>query len=213
MNHHVTILAKNPFTTQVKTRLAKDIGADAARGVYARLLYQTLNRLTSSRSKINLTLCLPSQNDRRFFEEAYPELEITQQASGDLGMKIHDALQSAFKTGAQTAIVIGSDLPAMGWNLLDQAFNQIQENAVLLGPSLDGGYYLIGMQAPGINIFKDVPWSSARVLMMTIEKIRAAGFQPILLPEHQDIDFASDLVEWQADLNQKRNHWNQREKR
>lgn len=206
MKQNVTILAKNPFTTRVKTRLAKDIGEDAARGVYARLLYQTLNRLAPSRSSVSLTLSLASHKDRTFFEEAFPELEITQQASGNLGMKIDYALQSAFQKGAQTAIVIGSDLPAMGWDLLDQAFEQTREKAVVLGPSRDGGYYLIGMQAPGVNVFKGVPWSSDRVLVITLDKIREAGFQPILLPEHQDIDFASDLVEWQADLNQHRNH-------
>ena len=200
MKRNVTILAKNPFTTRVKTRLGKDIGTDAARGVYARLLYQTLNQLVPSRSSVSLTLSLISYEDRTFFEEAFPELKITQQTSGDLGMKMDHALQSAFKTGAQTAIVIGSDLPAMGWDLVDQAFEQIREKTVVLGPSRDGGYYLIGMQTPGINVFKDIPWSTESVLVTTLEIIREAGYQPILLPEHQDIDLSSDLQQWQAEL-------------
>ncbi len=204
MKQNVTILAKNPFTTRVKTRLASDIGAAAARGVYARLLYQTLNRLAPTPSNASLTLSLPSPQDRQFFEAAYPELEITQQALGDLGNKMHHALESAFQKGAHAAIVIGSDLPAMDWDLLDQAFEQIQEKVVVLGPSQDGGYYLVGMQAPGVNVFTGIPWSSDRVLPMTLAKIRGAGYQPAFLPEHQDIDFSSDLQAWQIELKRTR---------
>jgi len=201
MKQNVTILAKNPFTTRVKTRLGKDIGADAARGVYARLLYQTLiNLVTSFQSKTRLTLSLISYQDQAFFATAFPELEITLQASGDLGDRMYHALAIAFQKGAQKAIVIGSDLPSMNWELLEQAFERLEEKTVVIGPSLDGGYYLIGMQAPGIDVFKDISWSSDRVLNQTLERIQEIGWQSSLLPEQEDIDLRSDLERWQASL-------------
>ena len=200
----MTVLAKNPFTTRVKTRLAGEIGEDAARGTYARLLYHTLNTLVSGPPHATgITLSLASPEDRFFFERAFPELAVNHQAPGDLGAKIQHALKEAFQHGAQKAVVIGSDLPFMDWDLLNQAFAEIRSETVVLGPASDGGYYLVGMQAPGVNVFKDIPWSSSGVLQMTLLRVRAEGYQPRLLPEFQDIDHLSDLEAWQAGLMQR----------
>ena len=202
MRKNVTVLAKNPFDADVKTRLAQDLGVEQAKGVYARLLYQTLFSLLDKPEKeTSLTLSLLSSRDREYFTEAFPEFEITHQASwGDLGEKIHHALQQAFQNGAQKAIVIGSDLPCIQWKCLNQAFEGINERNIALGPCVDGGYYLIGMQSPGVNVFQNIPWSTENVLGLTLEKVQAAGYQHYLLPECQDIDFQSDLRTWQASL-------------
>jgi uncharacterized protein len=201
MNKNVTILAKNPFTDRVKTRLAKDIGRDAACGIYARLLYQTLFQLlTPFKPSTRLTLSLVSDRDRPFFAEAFPELEITIQSPGSIGEKMNHALKTAFDNGAQKAIVIGSDLPDMDWELLDLAFKKITRKSIVLGPARDGGYYLIGMQSPGIDVFQDIPWSTNHVLTNTLERIADHGYQPEFLPEFQDIDHEPNLREWQASL-------------
>jgi len=205
MKQNVTILAKNPFTTRVKTRLAEEIGENAACGIYTRMLYQTLNLLVSEpMADTSLTLSLFSPEDRDYFQAAYPELAINQQAGKDLGARIQHALQQAFHKGAHKALVIGSDLPFMHWDLLHQAFSLLRDKAIVLGPALDGGYYLIGMQAPGVDVFQEIPWSTADVLKVTLQKARAAGFQPLLLPEHRDIDHKSDLEAWQAGLMDRR---------
>lgn len=201
MQQNVTIMAKNPFTTRVKTRLAEEIGEDAARGTYARLLYQTLNTLTSEpEAGTSLTLSLFSPGDGDFFRIPFPELTISQQVGDHLGERLQHALHQAFHHGARKALVIGSDLPGMQWDVLRQAFDLLQDCRVVLGPTRDGGYYLIGMQAPGVDVFQDIPWSTAGVLKATMQKAREAGCQPILLPEKQDIDHRSDLDAWQAGL-------------
>jgi len=201
MKQNVTILAKNPFTTRVKTRLAEEIGENAARGIYTRMLYQTLNLLVSQpMADTSLTLSLYSPEDQDFFQAAYPELAISQQVGKDLGARIQHALQQAFNNGAHKALVIGSDLPFMNWDLLHQAFFLLRDKTIVLGPALDGGYYLIGMQPPGVDVFQDIPWSSADVLKVTLQKARVSGLQPLLLPEHRDIDLKSDLEVWQTGL-------------
>jgi hypothetical protein len=193
------VVARNPFNSQVKTRLAETLGTEVARGVYTRLVYETLLRMIHHRTdSVRITLSLANGTGLDLFHEAFPELTVTHQCEGNIGLRMMDAMDKAFEQGAEKAVLIGSDIPGITWDIVEQAFAVIDEETVALGPAKDGGYYLVGMQKPGVDVFRDIPWSTANVLACTISNITQQGRLPGFVPMLQDIDYIEDLRRWQA---------------
>lgn len=197
--NEVIIMAKFPFGEDVKTRLAKAIGTRSAQGVYARLLYEILINLSNHRSQnTTLNLYLASESGKSYFNAAFPEMKIQTQSRGDIGERMHKAFQNVFSIGAEKVVLIGTDIPGLKWSILEKAFESLEQNKIVLGPTKDSGYYLVGMQSPGIDIFQNVMWSTKFVLKNTFRNIEELGFQVDLLPERHDIDTIEDLEQWQA---------------
>lgn len=96
-------------------------------------------------------------------------------------------------------IVVGTDCPSLTAETVEQAFDALERAEVVIGPALDGGYYLIGMSSLQSSLFIDVPWSSADTRAITLERARAAGLRVSLLPVLRDIDTANDWRAWRAD--------------
>ncbi len=198
MKKHLIIFARSPFGPSVKTRLAEGLGVRAARGVYARLLYQTLFRLLEQQPEdIHITLSLASRRGVAFFKDAFPEMNVVHQADGNLGDRINAALQNAFEGGARQAALIGSDLPEMDWPLIQSAFAQSDSKTLTLGPSADGGFYLICTSIFKPEILNGIPWSTEGVLPKLLENLQAQGLGHYLLPVYRDIDYRADWREWQ----------------
>jgi hypothetical protein len=206
MREHLILFARSPFSPGVKTRLARGLGGSAARGIYARLLYQTLFRLLEGRQPdVKITLSLADGKGLPFFKEAFPELRVAHQCAGSLGVRMHAALKEAFDDGAEKSVLIGSDLPEMHYPLIRKAFDQIDPTTIVLGPAEDGGFYLIGLPAfPGSEIFDGIPWSTPNVLSRLVENIQQSGYQSSLLATQRDIDHAADWHAWQARMQQHR---------
>lgn len=203
MDKHLILVAKNPFGTDVKSRLAKDIGKDAAKGVYARLLYETIfTLLANPPGDIQITISMASSQGKAFFNEAFPELNVTHQCQGNIGTRIWDAMQKSFSSGAKQTVLIATDQSGIPWEIIHQAFQYINKETIALGPSTDGGFYLIGMAAPGADIFQSIPWSTNQVLTRTLQNIQKLGLRSKLLEEMQDIDRAEDWEAWKKDHTQ-----------
>ncbi len=201
MKKQVIIFARSPFSGQVKTRLAKTMGTQAARGIYARLLYETIfNLLSDSHPEVQVTLSLASQKGLRFFRDAFPELAVTVQSPGNLGRRMQTALNQAFEQGATKSVLIGSDLPGMKWDIIENAFEITNANTITLGPSTDGGFYLIGMSQIKRNLLANIQWSTPAVLTQLQNNLKQAGLQTILLPTRRDIDQEEDWREWQSKI-------------
>jgi rSAM/selenodomain-associated transferase 1 len=120
------------------------------------------------------------------------------QGVGDIGTRMAAALQSAFAAGARRAVLVGSDIPGLDSGIINQAFVALAEHALVLGPSRDGGYYLIGLQNGQAELLvplllDDMAWSSETVLAVTLERCAAHGFQASLLPLLHDVDRPEDL--------------------
>jgi len=206
MKNCIIIMAKDPFKSKVKTRLAKSIGEAAARGVYARLLYDTLNKILSPLSNgFRIILSLSTKSSEKYFTEAYSEFYIEIQCPGDIGVRMQHAFRSAFDKGAEKAVLIGTDVPGIDWSIINQAFEKVIDRSIVIGPTGDGGYYLVGMTSPGVNIFNNVSWSSPEVLRQTIKNIEAQGYKSVLLSELMDIDSEQELRQWQTRLTQQEN--------
>jgi glycosyltransferase A (GT-A) superfamily protein (DUF2064 family) len=100
-----------------------------------------------------------------------------------------------WRCGHRNVVLVGSDLPALPLSYLETAFGLLvtSTHQVVLGPSRDGGYYLVGMNQPTPEIFQDMTWSHDQVLAQTTDKLGKLGIQPALLPKWFDIDSFEDL--------------------
>ncbi|GAC1380996.1 MAG: hypothetical protein NVSMB30_28790 [Hymenobacter sp.] len=125
-------------------------------------------------------------------------LPVRCQAPGDLGERMAAAFAAAFEAGARRVAIIGTDCPGLRAAHLTQAFAQLADHDVVLGPATDGGYYLLGLRQPCPELFQNKAWSTASVLPDTVAEAERLGYRVALLPELRDVDTAVDLVAWRA---------------
>jgi hypothetical protein len=196
---HLIIYAKRPLPGYAKTRLGAELGDEAAAGFYARLLYGYLfDLLNANLGDIQVTLSVAAPADVPFFAEAFPELTVRAQVAGDLGTRMATSLERAFAQGAELAVLTGSDIPGLNAALINDAFQALARAPAVIGPAADGGYYLIGMRAPGADLFHDISWSTDQVLAQTEALARAQGLPLAKLPTLMDIDTVEAYRAWQA---------------
>ena len=117
------------------------------------------------------------------------------QSDGDLGVRMQQVFTELWRREHRNIVLIGSDLPALPWSILEQAFEHLAgaESRVVFGPSQDGGYYLLGMNRPTPEIFAGMTWSHQRVLAETTMRLDANNLSYSLLPTWFDIDVAEDF--------------------
>lgn len=189
------VFVKQPVSGAVKTRLAAALGDEAAAKFYEAFLTDVVDRFRATADR--RTLCFAPDDDaaRAYFDSlAGDEYEIEPQSQGDLGARLAACFERAFERGAERVVVIGSDSPTLPAALVDEAFNQLDgRRDAVVGPALDGGYYLIGLAKQPRPIFEGIDWSGPQVLEQTIERIREAGATFALLPPWYDVDEVDDL--------------------
>lgn len=127
--------------------------------------------------------------------EKLGEVSYIPQKGGDLGERMYNAVQQTLLDYA-AVIVIGSDLPDLGSDVLQQVITELEHSDLVLGPCRDGGYYLLGTKGGHLEVFRDISWSSPLVLEQTLGKSKQAGLSYRLLETRQDIDTWSDLVDY-----------------
>jgi hypothetical protein len=115
------------------------------------------------------------------------------QAEGDLGERMRGAFDAAFAAGFRRVVIIGSDLPDLSAELLGRAFALLDGHQAVLGPARDGGYYLLGLRRPTLEVFRGIAWSTGEVLAATVARLWEMGIEPALLETLSDLDEAADL--------------------
>ena len=116
------------------------------------------------------------------------------QPDGSLGDRLIHAFSRAFANGMERAVIIGSDSPGLPLNYLEDAFDRLNSADVVLGPSQDGGYYLIGLsKSLHPEIFQNISWSTSLAFAQTLNAAKQIGLSAELLPEYFDIDTFHDL--------------------
>ena len=195
-NHaQLIIFGRYPVVGRTKTRLIPALGPAGAAALQKRLTEQTV--ATACRyglqNGVRLVLCHEG-GDRHQFERwlGKGKLDYTKQAAGDIGRRMFAAIQQAFDQGARRIVLIGTDIPGITGKLLDQAFASLGDHDLVLGPSTDGGYWLVGMKKP-VDIFGGIAWSQADVLEKTLKIARKKRLKTDLLDPLTDLDTPADL--------------------
>lgn len=182
------IFARNPEPGKCKTRLAEDIGDEAALEIYRFLLRHTAS--VTSELPVDKRVCYADaiwENDiwdPRIYQKRL-------QRGNDLGQRMHLSFQEGFADGYRKVIIIGTDLYDLDQADLEEAFKYLDNADYVLGPARDGGYYLLGMKRPDELIFRNKSWGSDRVLSQTLEDL--GDEKVVLLPEKNDIDVLEDI--------------------
>ncbi len=215
------VFLKEPIPGKVKTRLAQDVGdEDASR--YYKALVEVLLRQLQGLQDCRIRFCYApddAEDAIRFWllpemratsssteglylaphshtvEKPIQEVDFRPQGSGHLGDRLDRALTSAFEEDYNEVAVIGTDCPDCGARWINAAFSRLNSDKghdLVIGPSTDGGYYLMILKSPAPTLFQNIPWSENDVFEKTAEAAKSAGLNLESLPELSDVDHLSD---------------------
>ena len=195
----VIVFAKNPIPNQVKTRLLPTLSPEQAAALYTAFLTDWCETLAEL-PDVDLVIAYTPP-------EAQPDLQALigenaiyiPQMGTDLGDRLTSAKQWAMEQGYTKILVVGSDSPTLPISYISQALGLLDSRDIVIGPSTDGGYYLIGFSAEALaitvpHVFEEIAWSTAEVFQQTVACIHAAKATLGLLPPWYDIDTAEDLA-------------------
>jgi hypothetical protein len=190
----ILYFVKYPQKGEVKQRLAADIDEDIVVELYRNFVLDTLSTL--KKLDVQLRICFsPLNAQKKFREWLGSSYRYVPQEGNDLGERMKNSFSHAFVEGFRRVILIGSDSPDLPGDFLRNAIVELQTHDIVLGPSSDGGYYLIGFRDHTFlpSVFDGISWSSSTVFQETKEKIKNAGRSLSLLPAWSDVDTISDL--------------------
>jgi rSAM/selenodomain-associated transferase 1 len=190
----ILFLTKWPEPGRVKTRLGQQIGQARAAQLYSHFVRDLADTLITLPCD---TLCFydPSVKAERFEQWLGPQHTYVAQQGRDLGQRMAGAFSWAFNHHYDRAVVIGTDSPDLPANLLQQALDALDCHDMTIGPSQDGGYYLIGFSKSGFrqNVFDGIAWSTCQVYQQTCDQINQTDCRVHTLPHWYDIDTEEDL--------------------
>ena len=184
----IIVFVRTPELGKVKTRLAKSIGDVSALTIYKLLLKHTATVLHDlSFDKVVYYSEKVEEND--FWEARL--FEKKRQKGADLGKRMQHAFETAFEQGYQKVLIIGSDLFDLKSIHITNAFDALENHDLTIGPSLDGGYYLLGMKELYPAVFKNKKWGTDSILGNTLKDLQQQNVK--LLEALNDIDTFEDL--------------------
>ena len=197
----VTIMAKAPRAGVGKTRLCPPLSPDEAAGLYRCFLLDTIDRIRALEGA-SVAIAHAAATDRAFFEDACPELVLVAQHGPDLGTRLANVFDQLFGRGFRAVLAMGADTPTLPGEFLRRALDALADPRLdlALGPTEDGGYYLIGLRAPRPELFEGIPWSTSRVFDETMRRARAVTLNVAVLPRWYDVDTIDDLRRLRASL-------------
>ncbi len=201
-NFQIIVFAKNPKAGYVKTRLNPPLDKNQSASLAESFLMDTIN-LVSKIIKVNKKLLYYyPQNSTPYFKSVIKgnwTLEL--QKGKNLGERITNAIIRSMKREECPVIVIGTDSPALPAAYISEALKALDSVDVVVGPCLDGGFYLVGVRQYHRGLFRNIRWSSEYVLLDTIQNINKKKLTVRLLPMWFDVDDINGLLKLQNILN------------
>ncbi|GAB4340232.1 MAG: TIGR04282 family arsenosugar biosynthesis glycosyltransferase [Flammeovirgaceae bacterium] len=184
------IFVKNPILGKVKTRLAVDIGQEKALEVYKYLLNYT--KSVALNLPFEKQVCYDAFVEENDIWDNDKFLK-TKQLGNNLGERMSNAFQNAFNEGCQKVVIIGSDCLEITSEIIINAFEVLNQKEAVLGGTMDGGYYLLGLSKMEKSVFEHKKWSSESVFRDTLNDFLQKNMSYYLLPTLNDIDNLNDL--------------------
>jgi len=201
MSHLNTLLvvAKQPTPGQTKTRLCPPLTHDQAASLYECFLRDTLDTMRNVHD-VQCVIGFHPVEANDYFKRLAPDMKLACQYGDSLGERLDHLLTEALSSGSQRVVVMDSDSPNLPADYISQAFEQLMNADVVIGPTRDGGYYLIGMKQPQPHLLRQVEMSTPNVLADTLALAQATGLNVSLLPAWYDIDTVADLHQFEDEL-------------
>lgn len=191
----VLVFLKAPEKGKVKTRLVGYLDEDQVLRLYQCFAIDVIE--TVKKGTYRFRICYsPLEAETKITEWLGRQYDLMPQIGTDLGKRMDHAFCEAFLSGADQAVLIGTDLPDLTGKLIDQAFKSLDGHDVVIGPAIDGGYYLVGFKADAYlpQIFQNIPWGTSDVFGQTIGILKRRHLRVYVLPPWRDIDEIEDLA-------------------
>ena len=203
----LVLMTRWPVVNKCKSRLAKDIGPDKAALIQRELFLHTISVAGALQEKklVELHIAISGitvKSALRFLDKKIFK-NINNQGEGNLGLRVRrQFIRVQLNNQRRSTIVIGTDLPTLCERDIIEAIEELRTNQLVLGPSTDGGYWLLGLSGGllkpvAIWPFVDIQWGSSKVLGQTLRIAEKEGIKYSLLSENNDIDLLEDLRPWQ----------------
>lgn len=183
---------KNSELGHVKTRLAKTVGDENALRIYKALIEKTKEQIKDVTAQKSIYYSSYIDNYDQFASDEYAK---RLQMGDDLGERMKNTFEAAFNQGAEKAVIIGSDCWQLTEEVLNEAFSALDKSDFVIGPAVDGGYYLMGMSTFIPEVFNEKEWSTSNVLVDTLLDVQNKGLSHQILRTLSDVDYEEDLPE------------------
>jgi rSAM/selenodomain-associated transferase 1 len=198
----LAVMAKLPVAGEVKTRLCPPLTAVQAAALARCFLQDKVEQIAGIETAEPVVAFTPPEGAAALAALLPRGIRLVPQQGADLGARLDHVLTDLLAEGAPGAIAVGADSPTLPTGFLRRACAALLDRSadVVVGPSEDGGYYLIGLRAPAPALFEAMPWSTAAVLAETLGRVRRLGLRLGLLPSWFDVDRGEDLERLRASL-------------
>lgn len=198
------IFAKEPKKDNVKTRLSSCLSETQRLRLYKAFLKDTVSVAKDIQCEQKILAYDSESENPKYLKKITSSFIFYKQEGKNLGEKMHRAFQFAARNKASKIVIIGSDSPTLPIGYIKDAFCRLSKNDVVLGPSYDGGYYLIGLKKPCQGLFRDIKWGSDEVLEKTLKKVNVLNKKTVLMNKWYDVDRLEDLNYLKRDLKRRR---------
>jgi uncharacterized protein len=181
---HLVIFTRYPEPGKTKTRLIPALGSVGAANLQQQMTEHTIWQ-TQELQRVNgisVEVRFAGGNLQVMQDWLGLELLYQSQGEGDLGARMERSLVDAFQNSAEHVIIIGTDCPELTSSILATAFAKLQTVDLVLGPAIDGGYYLIGLRRLIPELFTNIDWGTSQVLQQTVAIAQELGVSHTYLP-------------------------------
>jgi hypothetical protein len=193
------ITTKAPVAGRAKTRLTTDFSPDSGEKLAFAFLTDLLR--TATNPALQATVWIALDCDASALPHEAQGLPIFPQSGNSLGERMVNILEQGLKSGFEAVCLVGSDLPHLPLCFVQEAFGRLEAGAeATIGPTDDGGYYLVGLRTVRRELFENIPWSHPDTFAETMKAAQTAAIQIATLPPWYDIDTAQDLQRLNTDL-------------
>ncbi len=201
------VMIKAPRPGQSKTRLCPPLRPEQAADLSRCFLRDTTANIALACRKagqaVGVAIYTPAGSENEFFGAVPPEFFLIPQRGSDFGQRLHNALRDLFSVGFSSVALIDSDSPSLPVHYYQELIDQLTSapaDRLVLGPTEDGGYYLIGMTTLYPALFANIDWSTDRVFSQTLQRAAELGLRVVTLGEWYDVDDAASLERLSREL-------------
>lgn len=209
MYERLIVFTRFPEPGKTKTRLIPTLGEKGASDLQRQMTEHIIATASKTNRRQGLTIEVRHEGGSTALMREWlgSQFSYLPQGPGDLGQRMARAFEAAFRDSKKAAVIVGSDIPGISTDIIQQAFEGLQNNDLVLGPARDGGYYLIGIKntIPAETydrLFDGLNWGSGDVLSQTLQIARRSGLNFILLEPLTDVDRPADLQVWHESKDQ-----------